>query len=313
MADIKKLTGSRDDLVVDASRCLRMRFSESRCLSCVDICPQRAMSLDECLTINPDHCSACLLCTSACPVGAVEQVSSFSDILVQLSRVPDPVLGCLRTTKSSNATSACLGGLSEEHLVALCHTLSGKLTLNISLCSNCPNSEIVHHLQQRIEFISEAGLLEGGCSIATAESGQDIDLCNESVNRRSFFNSIRKSLFQTAAILLSNNNEQTVRHSEYAGKRLPIRRGLLNEARNKLSIKLAERLGKQFDSSVSFNETCTMCLGCVAICPTGALTAVELEETPTFDYLLCTGCQLCSEFCLDKAVNIYKQPKLLAK
>lgn len=305
MTDRKPVTGSRDDLVVDASRCLKMRFSESSCQRCVDSCPHGAVSLDGFLAINPNHCSGCLLCTAVCPVGALEQSSDFSACLAQLSKVPAPVLGCIRTKEKSNATLACLGGLSEEHLLSLCHALEGKLTLNLSLCGDCHNNRMVSPLRQRIAALSDAGLFQGNCRIELVESVQNIHHRDESVDRRSFFKSFRTSLFTSAAAILSTtHNEQAERRSEYAGKRVPLRRELLNKTRSKISGEFSGLLGKHFDSCVSFEENCTKCQGCVAICPTGALKADLPDTFPIIEHLLCTGCGLCREFCLDGAIRV---------
>lgn len=304
MADTNTIIGSRDDLVTDASRCLKMRFSESRCRRCVDICPHKAVSLDGFLAINPNHCSGCLLCTAVCPAGALEQNNDFSNILAQLSRVSNPVLGCLRTKGCSNAALPCLGGLSDEHLATLCHSLSGKLTLNLTACSNCPNNAMISHLHQRLAGLFEAELLNGGCNIVTAESAQDINYRDESVDRRSFFKSFGNSLFKSVAVILSSTNEQIERRTEYAVKRLPVRRDLLQRIRNKCSPKFEAQIQKHFDSCISLNNTCTRCQGCVAICPTGALQTELAGTLPTFDQNLCTGCGLCCEFCLDEALLI---------
>ncbi|ABQ24688.1 4Fe-4S binding protein [Geotalea uraniireducens] len=304
MAESRNVTGSKDDLLADASRCMLMRFSESSCRLCFDICPHGAVSLDGGLSINPQQCRGCLLCTAVCPVGALEQSSDFSACLARLSKVPEPILGCVRTNECSNGTVACLGGLSEEHLLALCHTLTGRLTLNLSLCGDCPNNPMITRLRQRLDAISEAGLSDSRCHINFAESAQDIHYRDESVDRRSFFKSFSNALFKNAAVILSATNEQTERRTEYAGKRLPIRRKLLNSTRNKLSQELVVRIRKHFDSCVSFDDTCTRCQGCAAICPTGALQTELSDIPPTFDQLLCTCCGLCREFCMDGALRI---------
>ena len=307
MADSNKTAiGSRDDLDIDASRCLRMRFSKSSCRHCVAICPHGAVILDGGLAINPDQCQGCMLCTSVCPVGALEQNGDFNACLAKLSKVPEPILGCIRTKECSNGTVACLGGLSEEHLVALYHNLAGRLTLNLSLCSDCCNHSIIAQLRQRLDALSTARLSYSNCRIEISESAQDMNYRDESVDRRSFFKSFRTSLFTSAAVILSTHNEQTERRTNYAGKRVPIRRELLNRTRNKLSQELVVLIRKHFDSCVLFDETCTRCQGCVAICPTGALKAELAEETPIFEQLLCTGCGLCREFCLEGALRVSK-------
>jgi ferredoxin len=304
MADTTTATGSRDDLVVDISRCLRMRFSESSCRHCVDSCPHGAVSLNGGLAINSEVCRGCLLCTTVCPVGALEQNGDFSACLTKLSMVSEPVLGCIRTNERSNASLACLGGLSEEHLLMLCHSLSGELTLNLSACADCPNCTMIPQLQQRLDVLTGAGLLDDGCCIRIAESAQGIHYRDVAVDRRSFFTSFRNSLFKSAAVILSSTQAPSELRAEYAAKRVPFRRALLNSTRDNISQGLKIRIGKHFDSCVSWDDTCTGCQGCVAICPTGALRTGLADISPTFEQRLCTGCALCREFCLDKALRI---------
>jgi ferredoxin len=304
MAESRTVTGNRDDLVVDASRCLRMRFSESSCRLCIDSCPHGAVTLDGGLDINPEQCRGCMLCTSVCPVGALEQTGDFYACLAKLSKVPEPVLGCIRTKECSNATLACLGGLSKEHLLTLYHTQTGRLTLNLSTCANCPNSESVPALKQRLLTISAADLADGTCRIDLTESARDIHFRDESLDRRSFLKSLGTTLFRSAATVYSDTNDHKRQRCEYAQKRVPLRRELLNRTRDNLSQQLAVLTGKQFDSHISCNEHCTTCQSCVAICPTGALHTDLPDSPPTFNRLLCTGCGLCREFCMEGALQI---------
>lgn len=296
--------GGRDALQIDASRCLPMRFRESSCSRCAAVCPHGAVGLGEMLSINADHCTGCLLCTAECPSGALEPNGDFSFCLAQLSRVPEPVLGCTRTKESSNATLACLGGLSEEHLVILCHCLPGKLTLNLTGCRGCPNYAMIPYLQQRLDGLSRAGLAGSCGKIVLIESAQEIRYRDESVGRRSFFTSFRNSVFKSAAVVLSFAEVRIERRTAYAEKRLPIRRELLNSARKGLPLELQDRVQEHFDPRISFDDSCTSCQGCAAICPTGALQSESAELPPAFDRLLCTGCALCREFCLDGAPTI---------
>lgn len=304
MADNRDITGDKDDLVVDISRCLHMRFSDSNCRGCVDICPHGAITLGETLSVNAEKCRGCLLCSAVCPVGALEQSEDFSACLARLSKVPEPVLGCIRSKESSNGAVACLGGLSEEHILALSHSLAGKLTLNLSLCCDCHNNQMIDRLKQRLNAVSEAGLSNGNYRIIISESAQSVNYREESLGRRGFFKSFGTALFKSANIVMSSTKAKIERSTPYSEKRLPGKRELLNNIRNKVSHDLAIRIRNHFDSCVSFDDTCTRCQGCVAICPTGALQTELPDALPVFDQLLCSGCGSCSEFCLDGALRI---------
>lgn len=302
MPESSTAIGTRDNLLLDTSRCQRTRFSESSCQHCQEICPHAAISLENGLTINPELCRGCLLCTSACPVGALEQSNNFAAALAELSKVPDPVLGCIRNGDRSHATLACLGGLSPEHLLALFYTLSGRLTLNLSLCSDCPNNSMVSILKQRLSGLSGAGLSHGSCRIELAESAEQVPYHCEAIDRRAFFRAFSASLFSSAADILAAPNPQSNRRTEYGGKRLPARRELLNRTMSRLSNDAAQLLQQHFDSLVTIQDSCTGCHGCAAICPTGALQADTINEKPSFKPLSCTGCGLCVQFCLDEAL-----------
>ena len=296
--------GGRDDLRVDVSRCLRMRFSESSCRRCADICPRAAVCLDQIIAVDSNHCSGCLLCTAVCPTGALEAESDFSACLEQLSRHPEPILGCIRTQQSSNATLACLGGLSEEHLLALCYSLPSKTTLNLTACNDCPNNPILPLLRQRLDQLATARFSGCGDRIAVAESRPDLHYRDETVNRRSFFKSLHKSLIQGAAVVLATTEQPTECRAEYAVKRLPLRQELLNRTARQLSPDLKALVLARYQHQVSFSENCITCQGCVAICPTGALQTDVLDEPPQFLSECCTGCGVCVEFCLDGALRL---------
>lgn len=309
MLESGTVSGSSDDLSVDISRCLRMRFSESGCRRCTDICPHGALAFDSGLAVQKDLCSGCLLCTAGCPVGALEESNDFSACLDQLSGVSDPVLGCIRTKERSNAIMACLGGLSEEHLLSLSHSLSGELTLNLSRCSSCINQPAISRLRQSLTTLSQSGILEGTLHIVLADSASDVRYRDKSIDRRSFFRSFRTVLLQSSAEMMSASEWQTPQNSPYGEKRLPGKRRVLNSIRKELSPEQEARLRRFFDSQATFHETCTACQACVAVCPTGALRTVRPDAHPEFDHTLCTGCGLCPEFCLDNAVQI--SPNLL--
>ncbi len=297
-------TGSRDDLCLDRSRCLRVRFNGSDCSHCLEICPAAAISLEQGLELDRERCTGCLLCTSVCPTGALELSADFLACVAQFSKVPEPVLGCCRTKEQANGWLACLGGLSDEHLLYLVRQLTGRLTLNISLCADCPNSSMLPFLQTRLKNLAAGG----GCSITAIEKADAVSHREENVDRRSFFKSFRTSLFQTAAVIMNAGIQNTERRSDYTSKRVPERRALVNRTVQQLPTEKGQQIARLFAHQLTFSEHCSTCQGCVAICPTGALTTKDRHQQPVFVPERCTGCGLCVEFCLDQAIKLSPAP-----
>lgn len=294
------VTGSRDDICCEQSRCLRVRFNESRCEQCRVVCPTAAIALDQGLQIDSERCSGCLLCTSVCPTGALELSDDFLGCVAQLAKVPEPVLGCCRTREQSNGWLACLGGLSEEHLLYLSRRLNGTLTLNLSRCGDCPNSSMLPLVQARLDRLVPGG----SCSIKAVQTPDAVRHRDESVDRRSFFKSFRTSLFQTAAVVMTAGSQETERRSDYTSKRVPERRLLLLRVLEVVEQQKKKQLEERFFGRITFNEACTACQACAAICPTGALgkNRVQPDNPPLFTAADCTACGLCVEFCMDQAL-----------
>lgn len=296
----KSITGSRDDLCLDRSRCLRVRFNASSCSRCQVVCPTAAIALEQGLQIDSERCSGCLLCTSVCPTGALELSTEFLACVSQLAKVPEPVLGCCRTKEQANGWLACLGGLSEEHLLYLSRRLNGTLTLNLSRCGDCPNSSMLPLVQARLDRLVPGG----SCSIKAVQTPDAVRHRDESVDRRSFFKSFRTSLFQTAAVVMTAGSQETERRSDYTSKRVPERRLLLLRVLEVVEQQKKKQLEERFFGRITFNEACTACQACAAICPTGALgkNRVQPDNPPLFTAADCTACGLCVEFCMDQAL-----------
>lgn len=297
-------TGCREDLSLDRSRCLRVRFSGSSCSRCVNICPHGAIDLSGGLSIDSGRCRGCLLCTAVCPVGALEQCADFSVSLSSLARVSDPTVGCARSQAAVNLRVPCLGGLAIEHLLALLQSPARSITLARDACDNCPNRSMIPHLQARLDMLAHVGLSLVTERIRLAATTSEISCQEESVSRRSFFSSLRRGLLKSAQEVIAPTTAETERHSRYGEKRVPARQQLLTVIRSAADSTLITRIDALSAATISFGPTCSCCQGCVAICPTGALVTAEMDRVPAADPQQCTVCGLCVEFCIDRGVKV---------
>jgi len=90
---------------------------------------------------------------------------------------------------------------------------------------------------------------------------------------------------------------------DYSSKRIPHRCGLLEAALPRVTPDQARIIGDVLRFRMELSTSCDGCFGCVAVCPTGAFESSS--QGPRFNEAACTGCELCSEFCLEDAIRIH--------
>lgn len=291
----------------DPSRCLRMRYAESTCALCTSVCPVAAVSVANGLVVREECCTGCLTCTTVCPSGALEAIADFSQILDALGaqRFPVFVIGCGRSGSRCHGEIPCIGMLSAEHLVALYSRGEGLVQLDVSACVGCPAGKMVVRLDERLRQTSEAVRLPLHGRLNLVSDPRELDFRREEVDRRTFFTSLRKIAFKGVAAALSPPSDGT-RSMSYMDKSLPKRRKLLFTALDSFPVADASVVRDALSFSAFFTDSCDGCLGCVRVCPTAALLEPEEDDNPSpgFDPKRCTGCGLCTEFCLSGAVEI---------
>ena len=62
--------------------------------------------------------------------------------------------------------------------------------------------------------------------------------------------------------------------------------------------------GAPFGDVVVDNDACTLCLGCVAVCPTPALAGGRTSPELSFREADCVQCGLCEETCPEDAIRL---------
>ncbi len=296
--------------------CLRMRFKKSTCSICRDRCPNESISLEKGLQVNRETCTDCMLCISVCPAdGLVAEERKFFSALKKLREVPSPVLGCAeKVNAGAHARTFCFGSLSEEHIILLSIAVGEPLQINLTECASCRNSFIPGVLKERLKKAGTVESLGLADKILLVEDVSEIRFRDVCCDRRGFFEAMKKNAFKGVASMIDSSVKKGPAR-KYSEKKLPFKRKLFNIALSKLDVISIKELIAVYYYDLSFADSCDQCGVCAAMCPTGALKTGPLNATEDagdagrsllFNSSLCSGCSLCSDFCLNRSISLIR-------
>ena len=294
---------------IDISRCIRYRWNQSSCDSCMQNCTWDAIELSSGQArINEDRCTSCMKCVGACNSGAIEDRTSLLDRIVgELEGLESPVIGCRREpTVSAHTRITCLGQLTGQMLLAFGLALGKSVQLNATHCAGCPNGSIVDGLFSDVARIAKLFPNKTPFDVSIVVDKSDLRYEHSRIDRRAFFGQIRESIASLPRTVVESLEGS---HSlAYGTKTLPCIRTSLNASYDTMDRTSARRLleSQYFDAEIT--SECDCCGLCLGMCPTAALvrdrSAASKAGEILFNTMLCTGCGLCSEACPKAAISI---------
>ena len=293
--------------------CAHGRRGIRGCTRCLDVCPAWAISsAGEHVTVNPNLCQGFGTCASVCPTGAITYAyPSTGDLLGYLRTVlvtyrdaggVDPLLVFFDSTSEGEMTGELGAALPENALPVELEEVGsigtdawltclayGARRVLILTGKGSPAS-IRDAFERQMSYTTP--ILEGmgypGAAIEMLDSG---DLA-----------AVMAAADSDAAIRL----ESPARFAPPPEKRLLLRAAinhLLEQAPSRRKV-AALPAGAPFGQVKVDANACTLCMSCVAVCPTSALR--EGQGLPQLNFVerSCIQCGSCEKACPEDAVSL---------
>ncbi|MEJ2272962.1 MAG: 4Fe-4S binding protein [Woeseiaceae bacterium] len=296
----------------DPEICAHGRRGLSGCTRCLDVCPTLAItSAGDTVQVDANLCQGFGSCASVCPTGAITYAFPGStDLLAYLRTVvvtyreyggADPVL-VFYDSSSGGAIAGELAAAMPENALPVeleevgsvgmdawftCFAYGVRRVLVLAGAGTPPS--IVAALEKQIDVT--ARILEGmgyaGGALALLGDGDNTKL-TEAVS--------------------SGQTIDLARPASFAPP--PEKRQLLRTAINHLSAEAPNRKkavslpkGAPFGQIRVDKSACTMCMSCVAVCPTAALREGQGLPQLNFSEWSCIQCGLCETACPEDAIQ----------
>ena len=294
---------------VEEHLCAHSRAETIACSNCLNICPTGAISPQgEHVVIDPMICAGCGACSAVCPSGAISYDA------------PSPELMFLRLRTLSEAYRSAGGidpsllvvddGLGSDMLRASARYFGGLpadcIPLTLGAVSTFGHAEITAAFacgfasvdilltpgSERDAFEREIPLAEAICGPGKIRLLEESD--PEALSDLLFERTPQKGLIDTIIPM---------------GSRRQVTRTAAQAIHDKDTI-LPLPANAPYGAVLVNTDTCTLCLSCVSLCPSGALADNPDKPELRFQEDACLQCGLCANICPEKAIVLKPQLNL---
>ncbi len=297
---------------LNESLCAHSRAEQTGCSNCLDICPTGAITpAGDHVAIDPMICAGCGACAALCPSTAI----TYED---------PPVSAVLSRMHILARTFRRAGGLAPRLLVHDAHGAqmirmaarygrglpANVIPLELNVVSGFGHAEMLAGLAHgfaRVDVLlghkTERDALDRELALAQAISGQDvlslIDVADpDALTDLLYSQEVSQPISEP--VLPLGNRRQIARLAAQA---------LNPEAEEPLALPEGAPYG-----AVAVNtDTCTLCLSCVSLCPSGALIDNPDKPQLNFQQDACLQCGICSTICPEQAITLVPQLDLSDK
>ncbi|WP_027856011.1 4Fe-4S binding protein [Marinobacterium jannaschii] len=299
--------------------CAHSGRGQTGCTRCLDVCPADAISsIRQLINIDPHLCHGAGGCSTACPTGAI------SYALPQPSRIIDQIRDLLQAYYDADGSDA----------VIVLHDREAGRQLLESQFEQLPGNLLPVELEELAAAGQEiwlAALAMGASQVLLLDTPQQPASMRALLQREICITramleglnlaGIRLSLIDSTDLSLWQPPESAARFHSLALNPAAAKRDTLLSALDQLAAQTATQTKQSRDvlalpagapfGQVSIDRSrCTLCVSCVAVCPTQALT--DGGETPAlfFTERNCVQCGLCDAACPEDAIELQARLRL---
>jgi ferredoxin len=299
--------------------CAHSRSKIVGCHRCLDLCPTGAIApAGDHVAIDSNVCAGCGQCAAVCPTGAASYALPPADTVLRKLRA---MLSAYRDAGGANAIVLLH---DEPHGAAL-----------IDALARHGNGLPANVLPLAVNEVTQVGLEAAAAAFAYGASGLRIltrekprhDVAGlygtialaEPILMGLGFGAGRVATIETDDPFTLGETLRTI--APAAGVRQPAAFSAIGAKRDVLRLALRELHhtapapvdivalpeGAPFGTVELNVEGCTLCLSCVAACPTGALTDDQERPILRFAEDACVQCGLCKATCPEKVITLRPQ------
>lgn len=301
------------------SLCAHQRYGIKGCRACLDVCPAEAISSDnDRIVVNPYLCQGCGTCMLTCPSGALSPNPELPPTPLQRLRVVltdiledayDPCILLYDHHLDDEQLKVIKGELPDWIIPVRLQELgtAGIETWLAALAWGAGSvilmtgkTHVQHTVEQLRRQLDHARRMLVGMGY-DAQRLRLIEGMEESSLEQAFSDITRYPSLGAADFNASNNKRNTIEKALVH----------LIRAASHIQDKVELASGAPFGELDIDQQKCTLCMGCVKVCPTTAVRSAGDVAQPKlgFVHTLCLQCGLCVAACPEQAIE--RIPRLL--
>lgn len=298
--------------------CAHGRSGQTGCTRCIDVCPSEAiLSMGDVVEVNPYLCQGLGSCVASCPSGAMRYASpTVAELLARLRQL----LGSYREAggkapwllfHEADETGSVVEEWATElpgNLIPVALEEIGSIGMDCWMACLAYGADAVLLVTHSRMAMGVAEEMKKQVAYGQAILGGmnydrgSIDVLDQGALSadKSFWAGVPVGIHERPALFVAPDEKRTILkmsidHLWHAAK----------EPRSVAALPAAAPFGE----IVVDTEACTLCMGCVSVCPTAAL--IDGKDQPQLKFVEwnCVQCGLCESACPENAIE--RNPRLL--